>query len=466
MPLPVKKPPKQITYIEIAVLLAIFGIAIFLNNSGFRFDLRLRAYGTPANIIVSTTKTLTPFPTGFYHAFAQGGEEKTDMLSPVVSAVQTLKPNYIRIDHIFDSYGVVQKENGILTFDFTKLDRTVDTIRKTGAIPVFSLSYMPPAIAKDGNITNPPNNWNDWTQVVRETIQHYSGSPGKNLTGVYYEVWNEPDLAQFGGWKTYGNKNYLVLYKNAALGADTARNVNTFYFGGPATTALYKDWITPLIKTGYRLDFISWHTYNTDPRHFSDDQHNLSEWLKGYPQVQHIPTLITEFGFTGAKDERFGTTYASAYTAAVIRQLIMEPPKGLFTFELKDGPGAAGDGWGILPHESVGGDPKPRYQVFSLLDDLSGTMLAVSGEGTWVTALASSRSNTIRTLLVNFHPDGNHSENVPVTFTGLVPGQYAFRQHQLAGVDATIRVTIPAQTWQTHIFMPPNAVTLVSLTRF
>jgi hypothetical protein len=316
---------------------------------------------------------------------------------------------------------------------------------------------MPQAIAKDGNITNPPNDWNEWARVVRETIEHYSGKTGKNLTGVYYEVWNEPDLGQFGGWKTYGNKNYLVLYSYAAGGADSARNVNTFYFGGPATTALYKDWITSLIKTGYRLDFISWHTYNADPKRFSEDQQRAAEW--------GIPTLITEFGFTGNKDERYATTYAAAYTAAVVRQLITDPPSALFTFELKDGPGVTTNGWGIVPHESAGEHPKPRYHLFPLLDELSGTMLQVSGEGTWVTAIASTRSGTIRTLLINFRPDGNHSENVPVTFMGLAPGDYSFRQHQLLGPDATIRVTIPATAWQTTIFMPPNAVTLLSLTK-
>ncbi len=448
---------KKITSVEIAVFVAIGLIAILLNRMGVRFDLRLRATGIPANIVVSTKTGLTPFPTAFYHAFAQGGEEKTDMLSPVASAVRALKPAYIRIDHIFDSYRVVHKENGTLTFDFTRLDRTVDTIRGTGATPVLSLSYMPAAIAKDGIITNPPDNWNDWVSIVRETIEHYSGKTNKNLSGVYYEVWNEPDLPQFGSWKTYGNKNYLTLYGYAADGANSARNVNTFYFGGPATTGLYKDWVTAIRKTGSRMDFVSWHIYNSDPKRFSRDRQTAGEW--------GIPTLITEFGFTGNKDERYGTTYGAAYMAAVIRQIVSDPPAGLFTFELKDGPADTTDGWGLLPHENAGGDPKPRYQLFPLLDELSGDMLQVSGEGTWVTAIASTRSGTVRTLLVNFHPDGNHSENVPVTFTGLIPGQYAFRQYQLLGHDATIRVTIPAENWQTNVFMPPNAVTLLTLTR-
>jgi len=465
MSLPVRRPPKKITYFEIAVFIVIGSVAFLLNRSGFRFDLRLRAVGTPANIVVSATTGLSPFPGTFYHAFAQDGEEKTDMVAPVFRLVRTLKPVFIRIDHIFDNYGVVQKENGTLTFDFTRLDSAVDTIRALGATPVLVLSYMPPAIARDGVITNPPNDWSDWTAVVRATIQHYSGISAKNLKDVYYEVWNEPDLAQFGGWKTYGSKNYLTLYGNAALGANSARNVNRFYVGGPATAALYKDWITPLLTAGYRVDFLSWHTYNDDPKRFALDQQNLTGWLTEYPSLQGIPRLITEFGFTGDKDTRYGTAYAAAYTAAVVRQLLAAPPAGLFSFELKDGPGAAVNGWGMLPHESAGGAPAPRYYLFPLLDDMNGTLLSVTGEGTWVTAIASLRDSVIRVLLINFHPDGNHSENVPVTFTGLTPGQYTLRHHQLLGADATIQVTIPAPAWQTMIFMPPSAVTLLTLTR-
>src|SRR3989344_6450253 len=57
-----------------------------------------RATGRPANIIVDTQATLGPIPTNFYHAFSQGGEEATDMLSPVVDQVRNIRPKLIRLD--------------------------------------------------------------------------------------------------------------------------------------------------------------------------------------------------------------------------------------------------------------------------------------------------------------------------------------------------------------------------------
>ena len=69
-----------------------------------------------------------------------------------------------------------------------------------------------------------------------QTIEHY-GSKTKNINGIYYEVWNEPDLAQFEDGNTE-EKNYLTLYQYASTGARRTQNVNTFYLGGPVQRTL------------------------------------------------------------------------------------------------------------------------------------------------------------------------------------------------------------------------------------
>src|SRR3972149_1571123 len=52
-----------------------------------------------------------------------------------------------------------------------------------------------------------------WQNLAQKTVEHVSGKAGLNLSNVYYEVWNEPDL--FGGYKVYGGKNYLDLYSHS-----------------------------------------------------------------------------------------------------------------------------------------------------------------------------------------------------------------------------------------------------------
>jgi hypothetical protein len=186
-----------------------------------------KASGEPANITVDTQAVLGPMPRPWRH-LAQGGEGFDWRLEPLIPQVKALKPEYIRIDHIYDFYDIVKGEPGNLTFDFSKMDVILDDIKATGATPYIALTYMPPAIA-EGDIVSKPKRWEDWQLVVQKTIEHVSGTRGTR--DVYYEVWNEPDL--FGGWKYYGDKSYITLYSYAARGARAARGVQTVKMGGP-----------------------------------------------------------------------------------------------------------------------------------------------------------------------------------------------------------------------------------------
>lgn len=454
-------------FTSVVSLVAIFTfLPLFLLGVYNAVSIATRAAGTKAAIIVDATATLEPIKTDFYHAFAQGGEESADMIAPVIAETKALRPQLIRLDHLYDHYNIVGRSGNDLTFDFTRLDQAVNSILATGAKPILALSYMPSVIAKDGSIINPPNNWDEWALVVQRTIEHYSGRSNRNLSGVYYEVWNEPDLAQFGGWKLSGEKNYVTLYRHAAIGASRARGVNPFLLGGPSTTGLYKNWIMALVTSGSRLDFFAWHSYLPDPTVFNDDQRNLASWLLPYPRYTLLPKLITEAGFTGAKDKRYGTMFAAAHTAATVRQLISGGPTYLFSFQIKDGPGQeAGDGWGLLTHEAQGKKPKPRYYVYSFLDAMAGTRVALEGEGSWVTGFASTRNNTLRIMLVNYDRAGTHSENVPVTVNNLEPGIYSYRERFLLGRDAKFTETVTGTTFTRELFMPAQSVAVLELTR-
>lgn len=426
-----------------------------------------RAVGTPADIAIDTKAVLEPITTDFYHAFAQsGGGQSTDMLGPVTSQVRALRPRIIRLDHIFDKYDVVHGSTGNLSFDWTRLDAAVNTILSTGARPMLVLSYMPVPIARDGNIINPPGNWDDWALVVQRTIEHFSGKSEKNISSMYYEVWNEPDLAEFGKWGLGGDKNYLTLYRYAAIGARNASNVNGFFLGGPGTANLYKNWVTALVASGNRLNFLSWHTYQYDPKKFDEDQRNVSSWLLPYPNYTLIPKFITEFGFTGSKNRAYGSTFAAAHAAAVIRQLISGGPAFLFTFQLKDGaPEESNDGWGLITHEGAGNRAKPRYWVYNFLDGMAGDRLALTGEGTWVTGFATIRDNVVRTMLVNFDSSGSHTENVPVAFNNLDPGEYSYRERFLFGRDVTRKETVTGNKLEKQVFMPAQSVSILELTK-
>jgi hypothetical protein len=201
--------------------------------------------GTKAEFTVNLTNSYD-VPNFSWNNFAQGGEEKENMLRSVIPQVKTLKPNYIRIDHVYDFYEPVKRgTDGKLFYDWVRLDNEIKNIRDTGALPFISLSYMPPALASGNEVSN-PNNWSEWQDLIKTTIEHISGKSGLGIANVYYEVWNEPDL--FGDFKLSGEKNYLNLYLYAAKGAQSTNNVYAYKIGGPAITSLRKDWIEAMLS--------------------------------------------------------------------------------------------------------------------------------------------------------------------------------------------------------------------------
>jgi hypothetical protein len=434
----------------------IFFLGIIMGTGKIGFDFRSRALYVPANITVDTSTPGAPVNLLFYHAFAQGGEEMSNSFAGLEKSIASYRPKLIRIDHLYDYLHIVSRGPSGLVFDFSALDAVLDSIRASGAAPLVSLSYMPPAIAADGNLINAPLNWGEWSWVVQKTIEHTSSA----TAGVYYEIWNEPDHPQFGGWKTYGTKNYLTLYHYAAVGAQNAKNVLPFKLGGPATTALYHDWVSALLSSGDRVDFLTWHTYSTDPVQYKKELEYVRDWAGHITGMVKPELLITEFGFSPAKDKRYGTYFAAAHTAAVVRALIDNPPTYVFSFEVKDGPlESAGSGWGMWTYDKK---PKLRLSVFPLLDSMSGNRLFVSGEGSRVTAFATIDGSRIQVLLVNYDQT-EASESFPVTFLHLTPGTYTLTYRRMIGPTQKVAQTIQEPSFTQLVYMPANGVMVLEL---
>lgn len=446
----------------------------------FSFQYLSHAAKVKANIVVDVKKTSGPFPDR-WKALAQGGEEAgVRMLENVVPQVSELYPSMIRIDHIYDFYEVVSRDSsGNLSFNFDKLDQTVCDIYHTGAKPFFSLGYMPPTMSDDGSLIGKPKNWNEWSLLVQKTVERYSGKttllPCGNLadfwrTGIYYEVWNEPDLEAFGKWKYFGGKSYSELYHYSAKGANAAQNVFPFKIGGPATTALYKNWIQKFLDyvavNRLPLDFISWHHYSKKTDDYTDDIIKLNKWLAESPRYspyRNIPRVISEWGYDSEKNPIADTEIGAAHTLASIRNFINADIDAAFLFEIKDGPSLS---WGILNHD---GSKKPRWYALQMLNALSGNQLIVSGEGTFVSALASKNSDKITLILTNYDRSGRNTEAVPVTFKNLPPGKYNLTRTNLNGQKNT-ELNIESingeisLTGTRAIIMPANTIVSLELT--
>ncbi|NCN82730.1 MAG: hypothetical protein GW947_02070 [Candidatus Pacebacteria bacterium] len=422
----------------------------------------------PADIVIDTEGILGPLPRPWRN-LAQGGEEASWQLEPVAVQVKQLHPDYIRIDHIFDFYEIVQGSPGNLTFDFSQFDKILDGIATTGAKPYIALSYLPPALG-GSDIVSSPERYEDWQLVVQKTIEHVSGTRG--LRDVYYEVWNEPDL--FGDWKYYGDKNYLNLYGAAARGAQQARGVQPFKIGGPATTGFYKSWFDALAKytseNNLRLDFISWHRYDSDVEQFREDIIDIRTWAEKYPQL--APTLefhITEWGHDSENNPGYDNNYGAAHTVAAAIEMVGVVERA-FVFEIQDGKDPEGKEhwgrWGLLTHKDFGSKPKPRYHALKMLDSLGEQRVQLLGKGTYVKALASkSIEGVYGVVIANFDETGKNAESVPVAFQNLTPGNYTLKKEYLSKSGTTETVAVGIEPLQIIVPLGPYDVAKITLTQ-
>jgi xylan 1,4-beta-xylosidase len=453
-----------LSLIVVLVLLVILPLAL---NLVTKIQLYLsQALGQPANIVIDVAVNQGPI-TPLWQALAQGGEEKDPFVN-ILPEITNLKPKYIRIDHLYDFYDVVKKENGQLIFNWTQLDAIVNQILQTGAKPLFSLSYMPPAIALEGNLLNPPVDWQDWTLIVKETIQHYSGRNQFNLKDVVYEVWNEPDL--FGGWKIGGEKDYCFLYKYAVMGANQTTNINSFKIGGPSTAAPYQSWVNGFlnyIKDNHlRLDFYSWHRYGLRPEKFLEDLNQIDTWLfqnAGYS----LDKYITEWGSVSENSSYHDSQVDAAHLVAIVRQLIQRVDLA-FVFEIKDGPSPEGkkywSRWGLLTNQSAGSiEKKPKYFALQLLNKMTGNRVKLEGEGTWVTGFATKENGKIKIILVNFDQEESHFEKVPITIKSLENGDYFCQETYLLGSKKSTTATVVDGQLKKEISLSANNIVVLEL---
>lgn len=458
------KRQKKMSSVVVIVLITVVILAAVTQLDKIR-EFFSKASGQPANIVIDTQAVLGPVPRPWRN-LAQGGEGHDWQLAPIVNQVKALHPEYIRIDHLYDFYEIVGGTSGNLTFNFAKLDPILDAITATGAKPFISLSYMPPAISR-GDIVDQPSNWADWQLTVQRTIEHISGT--KKISDVYYEVWNEPDL--FGKWNYYGSKSYLTLYSYSAMGAKQAKNVLPFKLGGPAITALYKNWFQALAKhalnNNLKFDFFSWHRYSHDLERFEKDFIEIRGWKARYPALSDVELLITEWGPDSNNHPGYDTGYSGAHAVATSIMMMNAIDRG-FVFEIQDGKDPQGQAnwgrWGLLTHADFGSKTKPRYQALQFLDQISNQRLSLTGQGSWVKAVAARnpRLNT-EILLVNFDPKGTHSENVPVTFTNIEPGNYQVLLQFFGGRSQTISIATSAASLQINIPIPVNNLVKVEL---
>jgi xylan 1,4-beta-xylosidase len=261
-----------------------------------------------------------------------------------------------------------ETKDGKPIYDWTIVDRIIDTYRERGIRPYLQIGFMPealssapagtpyqhswrPGFAYDLIVTGwayPPKDYGKWAELVYQWTLHNVQRYGRSeVERWYFEVWNEANLPLY--WKGspeefYKMHDYAIDAVRRALptarvgGPDVAGSArpdrdasfHTFMEGFLAHVARGKNYATG--KTGTPTDFLSFHAKGAPTFVDGHVRMGISTHLKavdnGFIKIAGVPELAKKPIVIGESDPegcaacpgpqnayRNGTMYSS-YTAA------------------------------------------------------------------------------------------------------------------------------------------------------
>jgi xylan 1,4-beta-xylosidase len=361
-------------------------------------------------------------------------------------------------------------------YDWTIVDKILDTYVQAGAKPFVELGFMPEAMStrpqpyrhhwpKDElyvGWTYPPKDFRKWGELIHQLTLHCIQRYGKaEAESWYWEVWNEPNIGYWHGTP----EEYNRLYDHAVDGV--RRALPKARVGGPATTgpgnAKAADYLKQFLehcaqgkndatgKTGSPLDFITFHAKGqprvVDGRVQMGLAANLRDTDEGFkmvssfPQFAKLPIVLSESDPEGCaacsahgypqNAYRNGALYP-AYTATSIRNMLDLAERyhshfeGFLTwaFEFEDQPYF--DGFRTL---ATNGVDKPVLNLFRMLGLMDGQRVKAESssavgvdkilqsgvrEHADVDAMAARSDHSITVLTWNYHDDDLPAPDSPV----------------------------------------------------
>ena len=324
--------------------------------------------------------------------------------------------------------------SGKAVYDWTIVDRILDTYLDAGAKPFVEIGFMPKALSSKpepykpewvpgANFNQyylgwayPPKDYSKWGELVYQWVRHEVAKHGAaEVASWYWEVWNEPDIAYWHGTP----EEYDKLYDYAA--AAVKRALPGARVGGPASTgpagakagAFLRQFLEHCSKANAPLDFITYHAKGRPSvvdghvrmgiAKNADDVDKGFQIVREFPKYQKLPIVLSESDPEGCaacsarvypqNAYRNGPLYAS-YTAAMMKNIFELADRaqtniaGMLTwaFEFEDQPYF--DGFRTL---ATNGIDKPVLNLFRMAGMMRGDRVSVE----------SSAAVSVRTMIAD-----------------------------------------------------------------
>jgi len=350
-------------------------------------------------------------------------------------------------------------------YDWTIVDRIIDSGLERGVRPYVQIGFMPQALsvkpepyrhywtpkAKYDDIytgwTYPPKDWGKWEELVYQWAKHSVEKYGRDeVLKWYWQTWNEPNI---GYWR--GTRDEFFKLHDHAIKA-VRRAIPGAKVGGPdlaggAGGDFLKAFLDHCVKgkntatgeSGTPTNFISFHAKGQPKDVDGRVQMGISSQLRDidgafaviarYPEFADTPIVIGESDPEGCAAcqgpnlaYRNGTMYSSYTAASFPRKLDLAAKHGVnlegavtWAFEFEDQPYFAG-----FRSLATNGVDKPVLNVFRMFSKMDGDRLPVTSDSAVslpeilrsgvrkradVSAFASLSAKKLSVLVWHYHDD-------------------------------------------------------------
>jgi xylan 1,4-beta-xylosidase len=300
-------------------------------------------------------------------------------------------------------YREVEIDGEMRTFyNFTYIDRILDSYLDLNIRPFIELGFMPSALASGeqtvfywkGNVT-PPKDYGKWRDLIVAVVSHFVERYGMEEVRTWpFEVWNEPNLVNF--WKDADKQEYFKLYE---VTAQAVKSVHPqLQVGGPAICGGSDEWIVDFLnfcaEKHIPVDFVSRHAYTSKAPHKKTFEYYYQELEPPEDMLEQFKTvreLINQSPFPNLPFHitEYNTSYSpvnpihdTALNAAYIARILSEGGDYVDSFsywtfsdvfEEMDVPKAVfHGGFGLVALHSI---PKPTFHVFTFFNTLGEELL-------------------------------------------------------------------------------------------
>lgn len=313
-------------------------------------------------------------------------------------------------------------------------EAVIKKISDAGGTVILNIFSTPPGLGRALDRRSAPRDLRSFKALIKGYMRTLSCDKRYN---IWYEVWSAPDLDDF--FLDRG-QDYLNMYRAVAesakeLEAETKMHIPV---GGPGASWWFQDAdgntvLTPekslvydLIRycSRYRLplDFVSWHSYTSDPKaaweattYNKNSVELVRDWLTYFRFKRDLPLLVSEWNYDSSANilpERGQAAHISAsYIPSRLKNMYEAGIDYQTYFCLEDFDGNkekvvrnVGVFWFDPESSDYKGGPKASYLVFRMLAAL-GSELFTSGpkiNDDYVNAIAGKSKDQIAIIIYNY----------------------------------------------------------------